>query len=116
MNQMMNTMDDGLALETVHLRKEFGRKVAVEDLTLTVPRGEVFGFLGPNGAGKTTAIKMLMGLVYPTSGEARILGIVAQGPASQGQGRFPSRAVSLPRLAHGRGVPGFPRPALRDAG
>ncbi len=64
-----------LAIETVHLRKEFGRKVAVEDLTLAVPRGEIFGFLGPNGAGKTTAVKMLMGLVRPTSGSARLLGL-----------------------------------------
>lgn len=62
------------AIEAVGLRKEYGRKVAVEDLTLTVQRGEVFGFLGPNGAGKTTAMKMLLGLVRPTAGEARILG------------------------------------------
>lgn len=65
-----------LAIETTHLRKEFGRKVAVQDLTLQVPRGEVFGFLGPNGAGKTTAVKMLMGLVHPTSGSARLLGLL----------------------------------------
>ncbi len=64
-----------LAIETTHLRKEFGRKVAVQDLTLQVPRGEVFGFLGPNGAGKTTAVKMLMGLVHPTSGSAKLLGL-----------------------------------------
>ncbi len=64
-----------LAIETRHLRKEFGRKVAVEDLTLAVPRGEIFGFLGPNGAGKTTAIKVLMGLVRATSGSARLLGL-----------------------------------------
>jgi ABC-2 type transport system ATP-binding protein len=64
----------GPAIEAVGLRKEYGRKVAVEDLTLTVQRGEVVGFLGPNGAGKTTAMKMLLGLVRPTAGEARILG------------------------------------------
>ena len=64
-----------LAIETASLRKEFGRKVAVEGLTLEVPRGEIFGFLGPNGAGKTTAVKMLMGLVRPTSGTARLLGL-----------------------------------------
>lgn len=61
------------AIETNGLRKQFGRKVAVADLTLTVRRGEVFGFLGPNGAGKTTAIKMLLGLVRPTAGDARVL-------------------------------------------
>ncbi|HEX9016074.1 MAG TPA: ABC transporter ATP-binding protein [Chloroflexota bacterium] len=64
-----------LAIETEHLRKEFGTKVAVEDLTLAVPRGEVFGFLGPNGAGKTTSVKILMGLAAATSGVARVLGL-----------------------------------------
>lgn len=61
-------------IETTGLRKVFGDKVAVEDLTLTVPAGEVFGFLGPNGAGKTTSIKMLLGLVKPTTGEGQVLG------------------------------------------
>jgi ABC-2 type transport system ATP-binding protein len=56
------------------LRKVFGGKVAVRDLTLAVPRGEIFGFLGPNGAGKSTSIKMLLGLAKPTSGEAFVLG------------------------------------------
>jgi len=67
-------MASELAIQTQHLRKEFGRTVAVQGLTLEVPRGEVFGFLGPNGAGKTTSIKMLLSLVAPTSGEARLLG------------------------------------------
>jgi ABC-2 type transport system ATP-binding protein len=56
------------------LRKVFGDKVAVRNLSLTVRRGEIFGFLGPNGAGKSTSIKMLLGLVKPTSGEAYVLG------------------------------------------
>ena len=62
------------AIETNHLQKKFGSKVAVGDLTLQVKRGEVFGFLGPNGAGKTTSMKMLLGLVTPTSGTAQLLG------------------------------------------
>jgi ABC-2 type transport system ATP-binding protein len=62
------------AIETHALRKRFGRKLAVADLSLTVPRGEVFGFLGPNGAGKTTSLKMLLGLVAPTTGRATLLG------------------------------------------
>jgi ABC-2 type transport system ATP-binding protein len=62
------------ALEAQALRKDFGSKTAVRDLTLSVPRGEVFGFLGPNGAGKTTSIKMLLGLVHPTAGGGRLLG------------------------------------------
>jgi len=60
-------------IETTELRKDYGDIVAVHGLTLTVHGGEVFGFLGPNGAGKTTSIKMLLGLVHPTSGEARLL-------------------------------------------
>ena len=64
----------GLALETVELRKEYGGKAVVQGLDLRVERGEIFGFLGPNGAGKTNSIKMLMGLVQPTSGSASILG------------------------------------------
>ncbi len=62
------------AIDTQHLRKEFGGKTAVSDLTLQVKRGEVFGFLGPNGAGKTTSVKMLLGLIQPTAGEATLLG------------------------------------------
>lgn len=65
---------ESVAIETHHLRKQYGDKVAVADLTLQVMRGEVFGFLGPNGAGKTTAVKMLLGLTAPTSGTATVLG------------------------------------------
>ena len=63
-----------LIIDARGLRKEFGPKVAVSDLTLSVQRGEVFGFLGPNGAGKTTSIKMLLSLTRPTSGSATLLG------------------------------------------
>jgi ABC-2 type transport system ATP-binding protein len=62
------------AIETATLRREFGRNVAVAGLSLAVPRGEVFGFLGPNGAGKTTSLKLLLGLVPPTSGAGTVLG------------------------------------------
>lgn len=68
------TRSSDFAIRTLGLRKVFGGKVAVRNLTLDVPRGEVFGFLGPNGAGKSTSVKMLLGLVFPTSGEADILG------------------------------------------
>jgi ABC-2 type transport system ATP-binding protein len=61
-------------LHTVRLTKRYGRVTAVADLSMTVPRGEVFGFLGPNGAGKTTSVKLLMGLARPTSGQAWVLG------------------------------------------
>ena len=57
------------------MRKVFGEKVAVRNLSLTVSRGEIFGFLGPNGAGKSTSVKMLLGLVKPSSGESLVLGL-----------------------------------------
>ncbi len=61
-------------IELRNVTKKFGSFTAVEDLTLSVPAGEFFGFLGPNGAGKTTTIKMITGLFTPTSGEIRING------------------------------------------
>jgi len=62
------------AIHCIELSKHFGRTVALAGLTMTVPRGEVFGFLGPNGAGKTTAVKLLLGLLDPTGGEGWVLG------------------------------------------
>jgi len=62
------------AVHTIELRKQYRRTCALEGLSMTVGRGEVFGFLGPNGAGKTTAVKLLLGLVRPTSGETMVLG------------------------------------------
>lgn len=62
------------AIQTDNLVKRYGKLTALAGLTMDVPRGEVFGFLGPNGAGKTTAVKLLLGLTRPTSGEARVLG------------------------------------------
>jgi ABC-2 type transport system ATP-binding protein len=62
------------AIHAVGLSKRFGATVAVNALSMTVNRGEVFGFLGPNGAGKTTVVKLLLGLARPTSGEALVLG------------------------------------------
>lgn len=63
------------AIKTEELQKVFGDRAAVKGLTLQVEQGEVFGFLGPNGAGKTTSMKMLLGLVAPTSGTASLLGV-----------------------------------------
>ena len=65
---------DSPAIHTVDLSKRFGKTVALAGLSMTVPRGEIFGFLGPNGAGKTTSVKLLLGLLRPTSGEAWLLG------------------------------------------
>ncbi len=61
-------------LETHGLRKRFDDKLAVADLSLSVERGEIFGFLGPNGAGKTTSLKMLLGLIAPSGGSGSVLG------------------------------------------
>jgi ABC-2 type transport system ATP-binding protein len=62
------------AIETDHLTKRFGHFVAVNGVTFRVPRGSIFGFLGPNGAGKTTTMRVLLGLLAPTSGHATVLG------------------------------------------
>jgi ABC-2 type transport system ATP-binding protein len=62
------------AVHTVGLSKRFGNTVAVKSLSMTVKRGEVFGFLGPNGAAKTTVVKLLLGLARPSAGEALVLG------------------------------------------
>jgi ABC-2 type transport system ATP-binding protein len=63
-----------LTIDASRLRKSYGTRPAVRDLTIQVGRGEAFGFLGPNGAGKSTSIKMLLGLVKPTGGNAFLLG------------------------------------------
>jgi ABC transporter DrrB family efflux protein len=66
---------NGPAVRAERLRKTFGSLVAVEGLDLTIDRGEVFGLLGPNGSGKTTTIRMLCGLMEPTSGRAEVAGV-----------------------------------------
>src|ERR671918_480101 len=74
-------MDDDLLVETRGLGKRYGERiVAVDRLDLRVRRGEVYGFLGPNGAGKTTTLRMLLGLVRPTSGSALVLGAPPGSP------------------------------------
>ena len=67
-------MNDAVAIDVHGLSKAFDGKLVVHDLTLTVARGEIFGFLGPNGSGKTTSIRMLCGLLIPDAGEGRCLG------------------------------------------
>ncbi|MBN2209114.1 MAG: ATP-binding cassette domain-containing protein, partial [Candidatus Coatesbacteria bacterium] len=61
-------------IETMGLAKSFGTRRAVDDLSLRVLEGDVYGFLGPNGAGKSTTIRMLTGLVRPTDGSAKLMG------------------------------------------
>ncbi len=71
-------MTNGPILKTEKLSKRYGNRWAVSGLDMEVPRGEVYGFLGPNGAGKTTSIRMMLGLITPTSGRAEINGVSVQ--------------------------------------
>jgi len=117
----------GSVLETEHLKVVFkgaGRRkdvVAVDDLTLSVNEGEVVGFIGPNGAGKTTTIKVLMGFIFPTSGDARVLGYEAGSKLARSRtGYLPEVALYYPFMTaeeilrlYGR-LQGIRRTELRD--
>ena len=70
----MSQRDNGLAVEAVDVTKGYGELVAVDNLSLRVAAGEVYGILGPNGAGKTTLLRMLFGLIRPDSGSMRVFG------------------------------------------
>jgi ABC-2 type transport system ATP-binding protein len=103
----------GAAVVTEGLTKRYGSRAAVDGLSLTVHRGEVFGFLGPNGAGKTTTLRMLTGLVRPTSGSAEVLGrpagesVAGIGALIEGPGFYPylSGRDNLRVLARYAGAP-----------
>ncbi len=84
------------------LRKVFGDHAAVKGLTLQVEQGEVFGFLGPNGAGKTTSMKMLLGLIAPTSGRASLLGAPIGDRDDAGPRRLSARTFPLSGMADRR--------------
>ncbi len=68
-------MTTSFAIETFGLTKYYGRSRGIVDVTVSVKKGEIFGFLGPNGAGKTTTIRLLLDLIRPTQGRARVLGL-----------------------------------------
>ncbi|HEX5632182.1 MAG TPA: ATP-binding cassette domain-containing protein, partial [Gemmatimonadales bacterium] len=68
-------MSGEAVIRTVGLRRTFGERVALDALDLEVHRGEIFGLLGPNGSGKTTTIRILCGLLQPTSGSAEVAGV-----------------------------------------
>ena len=75
-------------IEILKLTKRYGDFTAVDDIDLVVPRGELFGFLGPNGAGKTTTLRMIAGILKPTSGTIRVAGVdVAADHDGSGGGR-----------------------------
>ena len=84
------------AIETYQLTKYYGKIRGITDLSLAVKQGEFFGFIGPNGAGKSTTIRLLMGLIHPTSGTSRLLGMdVARNQAKirENIGYIPSEAM-----------------------
>jgi ABC-2 type transport system ATP-binding protein len=85
-------------IETAGLTRSFGRTAAVRDLTLQVPEGCVYAFLGPNGAGKTTTIKMLLNILAPTGGTARVLGVDSTrlGPGELARIGYVSENQQLP--------------------
>ena len=85
-----------VVIETENLTRTFGLQTAVSDLSLEVNAGEIFGFLGHNGAGKTTTVRLLNGLLSPTAGHARVLGLdpVTQGPALRGRTKPDSERLS----------------------
>jgi ABC-2 type transport system ATP-binding protein len=84
----VNSRSDDAAVVTIGLQKAFGDVIAVNALNLTVHRGEIFGLLGPNGSGKTTTIRMLCGLLVPSGGEARVVGLDVRTQAEQIRGRI----------------------------
>ncbi|MDQ3540382.1 MAG: ABC transporter ATP-binding protein [Chloroflexota bacterium] len=87
-NPTATTSTSPLVIETQGLTRQYGHITAVDDLSLRVRKGEVYGFLGPNGAGKTTTLRMLLGLIQPTSGTISVLG---SGPGtSEGLARVGS--------------------------
>lgn len=111
------------AISVRDLRKVYGNKAAVDGLNLTVPRGCFFGFLGPNGAGKSTTIRMLTGLIPPTSGSIELLGMPmpAQGLAiKQRIGLVPDESLLFDRLTGSEFLEfvgrmyGLPRPVAQE--
>jgi ABC-2 type transport system ATP-binding protein len=108
-------------IETERLTKFYGDRRGIEEVTIAVERGEVFGFLGPNGAGKTTTIRTLLDLLHPTRGSARVFGLDSRResvairrrlgnlPGDFGYGRKPSGREALALLARLRGVEGCGR-------
>ena len=110
---------DELVVQTNDLTKRYGKgdsaRLAVDRVSMTVRRGEVYGFLGPNGAGKTTTLRMVLGLIRPTAGSASVLGGPAGEPATtarigaliEGPGFYPylSGRDNLRTMARYRGLP-----------
>lgn len=96
----MNTLSP--LIESRELVKKYGEKIAVDGVSFEVAAGEIFGFLGPNGAGKTTTIKMIVGLLKPTSGSVRVAGFDVQSEpllAKASCGYVPDESNLYPKLS-----------------
>src|SRR5205814_1636216 len=94
-------MVGGFAVQTTGLTRAFGSFRAVDGIDLAVPSGSLYGFLGPNGAGKSTTIKCLTGLLRPTAGTMKILGLdpgLDAAPVNARFGAFPKALALLARL------------------
>src|SRR5215216_2338643 len=77
------------AVEIDHVTKSFGPQVAVDDLSLAVPAGSVYGFIGPNGSGKSTTLRMIMRIIAPDRGHIRVLGVETSNAANDRIGYLP---------------------------
>jgi ABC-type multidrug transport system ATPase subunit len=84
----VSTPSAGPVIEAERLTKRFGRFTAADSVTFSVNRGEIFGLLGPNGAGKSTTFKMMCGLLRPTSGRARVVGLDLASAPSEGRAKL----------------------------
>jgi ABC-2 type transport system ATP-binding protein len=96
----------GLAVEAVDLVKDFGETRAVDGVSLSVPAGSIYGLLGPNGAGKTTILRILLGIIDPSSGMRRILGCERPLDAAPEIGYLPEERGLYPAM-HARDAIGF---------
>jgi ABC-2 type transport system ATP-binding protein len=97
MTKLQESADSDLAIRVRGLTKDFGHVVAVNDVDLDIPKSRIYGFLGPNGSGKSTSIRMLCGLLTPTRGDIRVLGldIPRQGEALRRKVGYMTQKFSL---------------------
>jgi ABC-2 type transport system ATP-binding protein len=106
-------VSEASAVHTLALAKHYGQRVAVHDVSLTVRAEEIFGLLGPNGAGKSTFVKMLVGLIRPTAGQARLLGRPHDDPAVRAEVGYLPELFRYPPWLSAHEVLNFHRALLR---
>ncbi len=86
------------AVELEHVTKTFGATIAVDDLSLHVPAGSIYGFIGPNGSGKTTTLRMILNIFRPDSGDVRLFGELLRGARDPRVGYLPEERGLYPRM------------------